>query len=319
MSNRRKRRLVFDLLEGRMPLTTTVIGVGGQPLPVLGIAQGSVASPGARATTSITINPENLAQNRHSTQFAFKTFPDPGTGLAPVIVGATAPDGRALPIIHGEPFSSNFHPWDQSYVLDDVPGPLTLTIAGRGRTTGSFTVQAYLPGDTNGDHRVDFADLVEFNKSFNSHVGDPRYSTAADATQNGFVGHDDGNLIVRNLSPLTPPGPLTVSLHLAPGEQIVSPRAEGLSVSNSGGLTRLTDVTVLGHTTPGSIVYIDNGLGDYKFNGGTTFADANGNFSIPFHLSAQLTNTEYLIVDPYQHQTIRAFPIMRIVNKGQAG
>jgi hypothetical protein len=110
-----------------------------------------------------------------------------------------------------------------------------------------------------------------------------------------------------------------VDLHLAPGEQILSPHGEGLSVSNSGPITRKTDVTVLGHTTPGSIVFIDDKLGDYRFNGGVTYADAQGNFSVPFHLADQLTNTEYLIIDPYLQQTIRALPIMRIVPKGHSG
>jgi hypothetical protein len=313
------RRLGFDALELRFALSAISAASSDLPLYTIGTGHGTIAAAHASADITVTISPESFAQGKATTVFGIKTVPDPGSALAPAVLSATSADGHKLVIIHGQAFSPQYHAWDQSYVDVNRPGPLTITIGGRGRSTGSFGVQVYLPGDTNGDHRVDFGDLATFQHSFNTHAGNPDYSVSADANQNGYVGHDDGRFIERNLSPLTPQVPLNVDLSLAPGEQILSPHSEGLAVSNSGGLTRQQDVIVIGHTTPGSIVFVDNGLGDYKFNGAATFADARGRFEVHYHLHDQLTNTEYLVVDPYLQQKIRAFPIMRIVNKGATG
>ena len=45
-----------------------------------------------------------------------------------------------------------------------------------------------------------------------------------------------------------------------------------------------------------------------------TYADDNGNFSFRFTLNPEdrLRNTEYLVIDPYGQQTIRAFPILLV-------
>jgi hypothetical protein len=308
-----RRRLGFEPLEGRLPLS----GTTGLPANALGTGSGTIAAPHATATVTVTIPPESLAQGKASTLYAFKLVPTLGSGLAPTVVSATNAAGQSLPIFPGQPFSPNYHPWDQAYVADNLPGPLTVTISGRGRTTGSFGLLAYLPGDINGDHTVNASDLAAFEKSYNQHVGSPKYNPLADVNQNGYVGLDDGKDIERNISPLTPPGPLNVQLDLAPGEKILSPHSEHLAVTNSGGITRLQNVTVLGHTTPYSIVFIDSGTGDFRFVGAVTFADANGSFSASFFLKNQLSNTNYLVIDPGLQQTIRAFPIMRIVNRGQ--
>jgi hypothetical protein len=309
---RRSRRLSFEPLEERLPLSST----SNLPLNALGTGQGTIAAPHATASVTVDIPPQSLAHTKPSTLFAFKVVPSPGSRLMPVLVSAINADGQVLPVSAGQPFSSIYHPWTQAYVTDNVPGPVTVTVSGRGATTGSFGLLAYLPGDTTGDHVVDVQDLAAFRTSFNAHAGSPRYNPLTDVNENGFVGHNDGKAIERNISPLTPPGPLNVELDLAPGEKILSPHSEGLAVSNSGGLTRLSDVTVVGHTTPYSIIFVDGGLGNFRFDGAATFADANGNFSVSFHLKDQLTNTEYLVIDPYLQQTIRAFPIVKIVNRG---
>ncbi len=88
----------------------------------------------------------------------------------------------------------------------------------------------------------------------------------------------------------------------------------GTNYENSGGITRLLHVTVVGRTTPGSIIFADSGLGDYTFTGRALATDERGNFSIDFDLDPRdkLKNTEYLVIDPYGQQTIRAFPILYI-------
>jgi hypothetical protein len=189
-------------------------------------------------------------------------------------------------------------------VDDSTPGRLTVEVSGRKGSTGGFTLQATLPGDVNGNGQVMLGDLNAFQKSFNTSFGSALYNPAVDANQNGFIGHGDGKLLVRNLTPLTPKVPLNIDLVLAPGDQ-----AKGPNPKNSGGITNKHVVTILGHTTPGSIVFADSGLGDYKFNGAAIATDSSGNFSQTVTLTGGVNNFEYLAIDPYGQQTIRAFPV----------
>ena len=99
-----------------------------------------------------------------------------------------------------------------------------------------------------------------------------------------------------------------VSVSLAPADLIKYP-----TVTNDPlGITHHRDVTVIGHTTPGSIVFNDSSLGNYSFNNMAIATDANGFFSYRLHLDSPLTNTEYLVVDPYGQQTSKALPIRLI-------
>lgn len=151
------------------------------------------------------------------------------------------------------------------------------------------------------------ADLKAFSAAYLGTAGGPRYNPAYDFNRNGFIGHDDAKFLVRRQQRLTPNMPLRVQIHLAPGQQVAHP-----SVHNSGGITRRTEVKVVGRTTPGSLVLTDNSAGTYAFNGQALPTDARGNFSYTLRLKEDLTNTEYLIFDPFGHQLIRAFPILRV-------
>ena len=78
-------------------------------------------------------------------------------------------------------------------------------------------------------------------------------------------------------------------------------------------------VTILGHTTPGSLVITDNntsrlpgGTQAYKFTGPAYATDANGFFSITTTNTQGLNNNDFLILDPFGHQMIIDFPIFWI-------
>src|SRR5262249_6707362 len=104
--------------------------------------------------------------------------------------------------------------------------------------------------------------------------------------------------------PLTPKVPLSVDVHLAPADQV---RHTG--IHNSGGITRHRDVTIVGRTTPGSIVFTDGPKADFSFTGLPLPTDANGAFTYTLHLTDLLTNTEYVVFDPFGQQKVRSFPI----------
>src|SRR5207245_4710904 len=109
---------------------------------------------------------------------------------------------------------------------------------------------------------------------YNSRRGDPNYNPAADFNGNGFVGQGDAKLLLRNLAPLTPRIPLSVDLHLAPSDQVHFHASQ-----NSGGQTFKKVVTIVGHTTPGALVFSDSSKSDYTFSGPVAVADARGFFS----------------------------------------
>ncbi len=174
-------------------------------------------------------------------------------------------------------------------------------------TAAALSLPAQIVGDLNSDGTVNTDDLRTFAAAYLSRRGDPRYNPAADTNGNGQIGHDDVRPILHALAPVTPREPLRVSLALGLGDQVV-----GHHPANSGGVTRRSVVTIVGRTTPNSIVFTDGPKGDYRFAGLALPVDSNGFFSYRLRLKDALTQTEYLTLDPFGNQTIRAFPIRRL-------
>ncbi len=164
------------------------------------------------------------------------------------------------------------------------------------------------------------ADLQLYAKVYLSFQGAPDFTPQYDFNGTGFIGQNDATPILRGLAAITPRQPLTLSLKLAPGEQV-----KGHHPADSGGVTRLGEVTVVGKTTPNSIVFIDGptaathtrSTGNFKFEGGALATDSQGYFYYNTKLpalshSGSLLGVNFLIRTPFNQQTIRSFPILRI-------
>lgn len=162
------------------------------------------------------------------------------------------------------------------------------------------------------------ADLVAYSKSYLSFRGESGYDPAFDFNGTGFIGQNDATPILRGLASVTPRKPLKVELSLAPGQAIV-----GHHPAVSGVATRLPSVTIVGKTTPNSIIFIDSltnnrfgSTGNFKFQGGAVASDPDGSFSISLPLTPlsknSLTNVTLLVRSPFNQQVIRAFPIFRV-------
>jgi hypothetical protein len=171
--------------------------------------------------------------------------------------------------------------------------------------------QPTLVGDVNGDGKVDLADLHAFVSSYMTRQGDPSYNPAADFNHNGVINQSDAGVLLHHMAPLTPNLPLTARLTLAPQDQI---HYSGPTISGAATFQKV--VTILGHTTPGSLVIEDNhtsrlpgGTQAYKFTGPAHATDANGFFSITSTNLEGLTNNNFLILDPFGHRMIIDFPI----------
>jgi len=176
---------------------------------------------------------------------------------------------------------------------------------------------APVPGDAGG---VVAPALQAFVDAYPSTRGQANYNPAIDANHNGQIGHTDAKPILASLAAITPRVPLRISLNLAPGQEARDPHPR-----NSGGVTHKRAVTVVGRTTPNSIVYLDSPLsatkgkaagrstaGTFAFAGPALAADSRGYFSYKVSLPDRLTNTEYLIRDPFGNQKVFTFPILRI-------
>jgi hypothetical protein len=186
-------------------------------------------------------------------------------------------------------------------------------VTGRSETTGSYVTTTELPGDLDGNGVVDLQDLDSFVPHYGSQIGERKYLAAADFNHNGRVGQDDARFILRNMTPITPKIPLELDLRLAPGEEI---QYDGTAIS--GATTMKKVVTIQGHTTPGSIVLQDNGLGDYSFKGNAVATDAKGNFSLTVTNVDGININNFLVIDPYGQQTVRSFPIFWVTQAYKA-
>ncbi len=147
--------------------------------------------------------------------------------------------------------------------------------------------------------------LNEFTKYYPSSAGEPNYNPAFDVNHNGQIGQTDGRILLHSLPALSPKIPLTLNLILAPQDQV-----HGHVPTNLGGNTYSKEPTILGHTTPGALIFTGNGTIPAKLRGPAVVADAKGNFSLKVNLSAGINEYDFQAVDHYGQQTLRAFPIL---------
>jgi hypothetical protein len=147
--------------------------------------------------------------------------------------------------------------------------------------------------------------LTAFTRAYQSHPGNPNYNPALDLNHNNQIAQVDGKLLLSQLPALSPNVPLTLTVAIAPQDRFTGPHP-----TNSGGVTFNKKPTVIGHTTPGALIFTGTGTLDLKLRGPAYVADAQGNFSIPVTLSDGINQFDLQAVDAYGHQTLRAFPIL---------
>lgn len=313
MAVRPRRRVPprFDALETRLALS---LAAGAPafgltpPANTISLALGNATRPSAASATTATINPINLTPGRSSTEFGVFVQPYGNSGIVPRIVGVEQ-NGHPLPMQFGrsyDPHLSNL-PSDMSVAFFETgtAGPVTILVAGRGLSTGQYTVETTLVGDVNGDGRVNLADEQAFAGAYVSKPGDPTYIAAADSNQNGIINQYDAMALERNMTPYRKPGGGWVAINIAPNDAWKASPS-----TNSGGETSLKFVTINGYTTPGSIVLADSTEGVYDFGSVALPTDANGFFTIRADNTQGINIYNFKVLDPYGHQYIRSFPVL---------
>ncbi len=273
-------------------------------LSVVGTRTGVVERPHAVSTTTVEVSSQNLAARRRTTVFAVSAKPTAGSAVRPEVVGTHGPAGKSLPLLRITAYRARHHYPARAYTKVANAGALSTAVTGQNGSTGSYVAKTELSGDLNGDGQVNLQDLDQFTRYYNTKRGQRNYNPAADFNANGRIGQDDARFILRNMSPLSSRIPLELDLWLSPDDQI-----NYNGTKNSGGTTAKRFVTIHGHTTPGSIVLKDSGLGDYAFKGQAIATDAKGNFSVQVENQDGINTNNFMVIDPFNQQTIRSFPI----------
>jgi len=292
----------LERLETRLQLSLT------PPANSIGTNVGDVTAPGAVGETSVAVAPRNLTQGKSSTLLGVFVQPEPGSSLAPRIVAVDQSNGQRLALRQGRPYvPGRDDGLAAAFVKVSQPGPLTILVTGQHHSTGTYQTDTTLVGDVNGDGTVSLADLRAFASAYESKPGDSNYNAAADFNLDGIVNHLDAKALMENMPPLTPEVPLQLVMNLLPADQ-----AHYAAPKNSGGSTNLKDITILGHTVPGSIVLEDSSNGFYKWDGGAVATDANGDFSVQETNTTGVNTYNFLIIDPFGQQLIRSYPVFWI-------
>ena len=124
-----------------------------------------------------------------------------GSVIIGIEVSSSAGFNPALPTIDGlSPIYSSVQA-GQSIGLYRLPagGAYIVSVTGAdGTTSGAYHLQVYLPGDVNGDNRVDGTDEQLFAAALGSSIGQPGYVLGADAERTGTVTAQDYLILESN-------------------------------------------------------------------------------------------------------------------------
>jgi hypothetical protein len=183
------------------------------------------------------------------------------------------------------------------------------TMSAGGVTTDAAAVKKFpvIPGPPGaGTDQGTLAVLVAFSKAYLSTVGQPNYNPAFDLNHNGQIGQADAKILIRSLPPVAPKIPLVVNVALAPKD-----RARGHVPTNLGGVTHVKVPTIVGHTSPGALIFTGSGTIDARLTDPVLVADIHGNFTLKLDQSDGFNNLNFVAVDAYGQQSpFRAFPLL---------
>ena len=133
-----------------------------------------------------------------------------------------------------------------------------------------------------------------------SRRGGPNYNPAADFNHNGVINLYDAKALLHNVAPSSARLPLNSRVAPCASDQI---HYSGPTVSGAATFQKV--VTIVGRTTPGSLVIEDNhtarlpgGTQAYKFTGPAHAADARVSSRSWPPTTEGLNNNDFLILDP---------------------
>jgi hypothetical protein len=289
---RRRPQLGAEALESRSLLTG---GAGN----MFAIIPGTISDTNGTATVSFTLDPAHFHLPRGSMALGVDIAPDQGSTVQPLITAVDDAHGNLIP----QAFHSIYNPHltheqvaagkGTSAVLTPVsfaghspnsttPVTYSVQVQAFNNTSGNFLVGFYLPGDADGNGKVDAADIKAVKQDLGATSKNQNYNFAADANRDGRIGKIDLAYALQNQGVSTDITPV-VSANLNPA-------------SDSGLQDRITNnqtVNFTGTGSPGATVTFTN-TSFTNLAPVSTTVDATGNYSIdvPLGLGANVFNVK---------------------------
>ena len=206
------------------------------------------------ATTASTVKPE-IAKVTNAANQSVAQPTSPGASKA-VKAAAATPTTTAKPTLLKVQLGKGQSAASYSVAVKD-----------KNATTGNFLSGFYLPGDANGDLKVDKSDIAAIKSSIGAKTGAANYNFNADSDRDGTITQSDVKLAQQNLG---------VAIKVQPS---ITARLD--PASDTGTADRITDVRNVnfqGVATPGSVITYTNVDGTGK--PATTTADTTGNYTL---------------------------------------
>ena len=243
-----------ELLESRSLLT----GGAGNTFAILPV---TIDKPGGTVQVPFTIDPANFTLPKHKLALGIDVVAVDGSTVKPLITRVDGPHGIVPQTFHsiydprlshaavasGAGTSAVLTPISQFPTNPNRPITDMVTITAEKNTSGKLFVGFYLPGDANGDGKVNATDTQAVFNALGTVSTDQNYNMDADANRDGRVGKIDFAYVRQNQGVATTITPAVTS-DLDPS-----------SVTQAGTRnTTKTAVTFVGQGSPGAkIAYAD--------------------------------------------------------------
>jgi hypothetical protein len=250
---RRGYTLAAEPLESRDLMTG---GAGS----TFAIEPGTIAQANQPAAVKFTIDTTHFTMPRGGFTLGIDVVPGSNSQLKPSIASAAGPTGRMLRLSHAAyaahlPNATVAAGQLTSAVQTNIqlqPGSssesFTLNVRGQGGTTGDYLLGFYLPGDANGDGKVDPTDIAAIKAAFGSKAGSTQYTFDLDANRDGRINIADMRVARKNLGVATTVSPM-VSASLDPDSQgpikdrsLIAPSAHFGGVATPGAVLKYEEV-----------------------------------------------------------------------------
>jgi hypothetical protein len=202
----RQPQLGAESLEPRELLT----GGAGNTFAII---PGTITSAGGSASVSFTIDPAHFTLPHGKLALGIDVAPDPSGTLKPLISSAEGPGGTPIPqlfhsiydphlshrqVANGRGTSAVLTPIKLPANSAGQPVNYSVQVTAESHTSGKFLLGFYLPGDADGDGKVDKTDLATVRSELGANANSTRYNFNADANRDGRIGKIDVAYTLQN-------------------------------------------------------------------------------------------------------------------------
>jgi hypothetical protein len=275
-----------EQLEARSLLTS---GAGN----IFALVPGTVDKAGDVGAHTFKVESSHFTLPKRTATLGIDVAASGGSAIKPRISSVSS-GGRVLPISYPRGGVLRAKASGQTPGLTNgavlVPvkgsGSYTTHVLGESKTTGNYILGYFVPGDADGNGKVEQADIAAIKKAVGAIVGDGDYSFDADSNRDGRIGQNDVQTARKNLGVVTTITPV-ISANLDP-------------ISDSGTVDRTTvfqDVILTGNGAPGATVSfseIAKKTPDY-----TTKIGDDGTYAITVTLAEGSNTFHVTYVDPF--------------------